>query len=87
MAWFYVLWLAGIALFISKSYFFYGLGIAALLLFATIAVSVSLKCPNCGKNIAIAQKAPQLGPDWQAALARHAEGAQVTQGAFERPWK
>ncbi|WMW82096.1 peptidase U32 family protein [Undibacterium cyanobacteriorum] len=26
-------------------------------------------------------------PDWQAALARHAEGAQVTQGAFERPWK
>ncbi len=26
-------------------------------------------------------------PDWQASLARHAEGAQVTQGAFERPWK
>lgn len=25
--------------------------------------------------------------DWQASLARHAEGAQVTQGAFERPWK
>ena len=25
--------------------------------------------------------------DWQATLARHAEGAQVTQGAFERPWK
>lgn len=26
-------------------------------------------------------------PDWHATLARHAEGAQVTQGAFERPWK
>ncbi|MEW9900604.1 peptidase U32 family protein [Chitinivorax sp. PXF-14] len=26
-------------------------------------------------------------PDWMAALARHAEGAQVTQGAYERPWK
>ncbi len=26
-------------------------------------------------------------PDWNATLARHAEGAQVTQGAFERPWK
>jgi collagenase-like PrtC family protease len=25
--------------------------------------------------------------DWQATLARHAEGAHVTQGAFERPWK
>ena len=25
--------------------------------------------------------------DWQTSLARHAEGAQVTQGAFERPWK
>ncbi|CAN5876687.1 peptidase U32 family protein [soil metagenome] len=26
-------------------------------------------------------------PEWQNALAKHAEGAQVTQGAFERPWK
>jgi collagenase-like PrtC family protease len=26
-------------------------------------------------------------PYWQEVLARHAEGAQVTQGAFERPWK
>ena len=26
-------------------------------------------------------------PEWQAALVRHAEGAQVTQGAFDRPWK
>ena len=26
-------------------------------------------------------------PDWQTTLAKHAEGAQVTQGAFERPWK
>ncbi|MBC3911166.1 ubiquinone anaerobic biosynthesis protein UbiU [Undibacterium umbellatum] len=26
-------------------------------------------------------------PDWNATLAKHAEGAQVTQGAFERPWK
>ena len=67
MAWFYVLWLAGIPLFISKSYFFYGLGIAAFLLFANLAVSVSLKCPNCGKSIAIVQKAPRLGPDWHAA--------------------
>ena len=25
--------------------------------------------------------------DWQAALVRHAEGAHVTQGAFDRPWK
>ncbi len=25
--------------------------------------------------------------EWQAMLSRHAEGAQVTQGAFERPWK
>lgn len=26
-------------------------------------------------------------PEWQSTLARHAEGSQVTQGAFERPWK
>ncbi|MEB0138084.1 MULTISPECIES: ubiquinone anaerobic biosynthesis protein UbiU [unclassified Undibacterium] len=26
-------------------------------------------------------------PEWQTMLARHAEGAQVTQGAFDRPWK
>ena len=26
-------------------------------------------------------------PEWNAMLARHAEGSQVTQGAFERPWK
>ena len=26
-------------------------------------------------------------PEWMAALGRHAEGAHVTQGAFERPWK
>jgi putative protease len=26
-------------------------------------------------------------PEWQATLARHAEGAQVTQGALERNWK
>ncbi|QNM98971.1 U32 family peptidase [Chitinimonas koreensis] len=26
-------------------------------------------------------------PDWQARLARHAEGSQTTQGAFDRPWK
>ena len=26
-------------------------------------------------------------PEWQSALARHAEGSQVTQGAFDRPWK
>ncbi len=25
--------------------------------------------------------------EWQFALSRHAEGSQVTQGAFERPWK
>lgn len=37
-----------------------------------------------------AQKDPErysARPDWHATLARHAEGAQVTQGAFERPWK
>ncbi|MCX7217901.1 MAG: U32 family peptidase [Burkholderiales bacterium] len=26
-------------------------------------------------------------PEWQSTLAKHAEGSQVTQGAFERPWK
>ena len=26
-------------------------------------------------------------PEWNAMLARHSEGSQVTQGAFERPWK
>ncbi|HYG45465.1 MAG TPA: peptidase U32 family protein [Bordetella sp.] len=26
-------------------------------------------------------------PDWMSALASHAEGSQVTQGAFDRPWK
>lgn len=26
-------------------------------------------------------------PDWLATLAAHAEGSQVTQGAFDRPWK
>ena len=26
-------------------------------------------------------------PQWLSTLARHAEGTQVTQGAFERPWK
>ena len=67
LAWFYVLWFAGIPLFISKSYFFYGLGTSALLLIATLAVSLTLKCPNCGKSIAIVHRPPRLGPDWQAA--------------------
>jgi putative protease len=26
-------------------------------------------------------------PEWQFSLARHAEGSQTTQGAFDRPWK
>ena len=26
-------------------------------------------------------------PEWNAALARHAEGSQTTLGAFSRPWK
>jgi collagenase-like PrtC family protease len=26
-------------------------------------------------------------PEWHSTLAKHAEGSQVTQGAFERPWK
>jgi putative protease len=26
-------------------------------------------------------------PEWQNNLSRHAEGSQVTQGAFDRPWK
>ncbi|MFZ6713158.1 ubiquinone anaerobic biosynthesis protein UbiU [Undibacterium sp. TC9W] len=37
-----------------------------------------------------AQRAPERytpRTDWQTSLARHAEGAQVTQGAFDRPWK
>ena len=37
-----------------------------------------------------AQAAPsryQPHPDWQHTLARHAEGSQTTQGAFDRPWK
>ena len=25
--------------------------------------------------------------EWQATLGRHAEGDQVTQGAYERPWR
>ncbi|MFT3818446.1 MAG: peptidase U32 family protein [Rubrivivax sp.] len=29
----------------------------------------------------------QPQPPWQQALARHAEGAQTTLGAFERPWR
>lgn len=29
----------------------------------------------------------QVRSDWQQNLTRHAEGAHVTQGAFERPWK
>ena len=38
----------------------------------------------------VAQAAParyQPQPDWQHTLARHAEGSQTTQGAFDRPWK
>lgn len=26
-------------------------------------------------------------PEWQSTLAKHAEGSQTTQGAFDRPWK
>lgn len=29
----------------------------------------------------------RVRPDWLSALARHAEGSQVTLGAFSRPWK
>jgi putative protease len=32
---------------------------------------------------------PRFAPrqEWQATLGRHAEGDQVTQGAYDRPWR
>lgn len=33
------------------------------------------------------KSAADLDPEWLARLARHAEGAQCTLGAFSRPWK
>ncbi len=39
------------------------------------------------QNLAQDSSRYQVRSDWQQTLNRHAEGAHVTQGAFERPWK
>ena len=67
-SWVFVLWLVGMPFLASRPYVFAGLFVSAIIWAGVIVISLSLKCPHCGKSIAIkTQSPPRLGPDWQAA--------------------
>ena len=51
----------------------------------TMQISDTLRAALDSAHADAARFSPR--PEWNAMLARHAEGSQVTQGAFERPWK
>ena len=63
---------------------------AGLCALAGVAPADALMVGDSRIDLDAAQAAPsryQPHPDWQHTLARHAEGSQTTQGAFDRPWK
>ena len=65
-SWFFILWLIGLPFLVSRSYIYGGLILSTLLWACVIVVSLSLKCPNCAKSVALTSKMPGLGPDWPA---------------------
>jgi predicted RNA-binding Zn-ribbon protein involved in translation (DUF1610 family) len=67
VSWLFILWVVGLPFFASRTYVIGGLIVLATLVFLVIAVSLALKCPRCGRNIALVSNAPRLAPDWQAA--------------------
>jgi hypothetical protein len=65
-SWMFVLWLAGLPFAASQTYIFAGLYALAALWLTVIAISFQMKCPNCGKSVAITQGPTRLGADWTA---------------------
>jgi len=65
-SWVFVLWLVGLPFFASRPYFFAGFFASAFLWLVVIGVSLTMRCPHCGKSIAFANKPQRLGPDWKA---------------------
>ena len=63
-SWVFIFWLIGFSVFASRPYFFAGIIVSAFLWATVISASLALRCPGCGKCIAISTKEPQLGPDW-----------------------
>jgi len=66
-SWFFVAWLFGLFFVKNHSYLPVGLIITVLLCLLVIVSSLTLKCPNCGKNIAFSNKPKTAGSDWAAA--------------------
>ena len=67
-SWVLVLWVAGLVFFASRPYVFAGLSLCIALVAAAVCLSLLLKCPNCGKLIAVSSAEPRLAPDWKAAV-------------------
>jgi rRNA maturation protein Nop10 len=65
-SWVFVFWLVGLPFFASRPYLFIGLFASVVLWLVVIAISLTMKCPHCGKSIAIANRPQRLGPDWKA---------------------
>jgi endogenous inhibitor of DNA gyrase (YacG/DUF329 family) len=64
-SWVFLLWAVGLPFFASRTYFFTGIGITAIIMVGVILISLLLKCPRCGKSIAIKTKSTfRLSPDW-----------------------
>ena len=67
-SWVFVIWLAGLIFYASRYYVFVGLSLSFALIAGAVALSFALKCPNCGKLIAITAGEARLMPSWKAAV-------------------
>ena len=65
-SWLFTLWLVGLPFLMSRPYFLGGLFISAVIWGVALFISISLKCPVCGKSIAFAKQSSSLGPQWSA---------------------
>ncbi|MDG0831859.1 hypothetical protein [Roseateles saccharophilus] len=65
-SWAFIFWLFFIPLGVGRPYAIGGLLVWVALWFLTIVLAFRLKCPTCGKSVAIVQKRSQLKPDWSA---------------------
>jgi hypothetical protein len=65
-SWYFVFWLVGLPFAASRTYIFVGLSASAALCLTSIVISFRMKCPKCGKSIAIIKEFTRLGPDWAA---------------------
>jgi predicted RNA-binding Zn-ribbon protein involved in translation (DUF1610 family) len=65
-SWFFIAWLACLPFLISRSYLQVGLIMSAVLWLVVVCIALTLKCPSCGKSVAVTTKRARLTPDWSA---------------------